>query len=129
MINSVTLTGRLTREVEVRFTQNGTAVASGSLAVNRRFKQEGQPEADFFNIVVWGKQAEVLADHTTKGSLIGVEGRLQTRNYENAEGNRIYVTEVVVENFAFLETKKEDAAPAPQSKPQYKNGGKSYQKR
>lgn len=126
MINSVSLTGRLTRDVEVRVSGNGTHIATGSLAVNRRFQAEGQPEADFINIVVFGKQAEVLADHTGKGSLIGIQGRIQTRTYESEEKGRVYVSEVVVENFSFLESKKEEAPAAP-AKPAYNK--KPYNKR
>ena len=107
MINNVTIVGRLTKEIDLRFTQNGKAVASGTLAVNRPFKNaNGETEADFINIVIWGKQAENTANYTNKGSLIGVTGRIQTRNYENNEGKRVYVTEVVAESVQFLDTKK-----------------------
>lgn len=109
MINNVTLVGRLTKEVDLRFTQNGKAVASGTLAVNRPFKNaNGETEADFINIVIWGKPAENTANYTNKGSLIGVTGRIQTRNYENNEGKRVYVTEVVAESVQFLDTKKKE---------------------
>lgn len=128
MINNVVLTGRLTKEVELRYTPNGAAVANFTLAVNRRFKSEGQPEADFINCVIWNKSAEILAEHTSKGSQIGVEGNIQTRVYENNDGNRVYVTEVYATNFTFLENKKEEDQPSkpPQKGSSYKKG---YQKR
>jgi single-strand DNA-binding protein len=126
MINNVTLTGRMTKDAELRFTANGTPVASLTLAVNKRFKREDGPEADFINCVVWGKQAEVLADHTGKGSLIGVTGRIETRSYENSDGKKVYVTEVNVENFSFLESKREEEAPPAPAKKPYQS---KYQKR
>lgn len=107
MINNVTLTGRLTRAVDLRYTSNGTAFASFTLAVDRAFKnQNGEKETDFINCVMWRKPAENLANYTKKGSLIGVEGRIQTRNYENEQGQRVYVTEVLAERFTFLESLK-----------------------
>ncbi|TPR43184.1 single-stranded DNA-binding protein [Apilactobacillus micheneri] len=109
MINRTTLTGRLTNDIELRYTQSGTAVGSFTLAVNRPFtNRDGEHEADFINCVIWRKSAENLANFTHKGSLIGVDGRLQTRNYENQQGQRVYVTEVVVENFALLEPRSEN---------------------
>jgi single-strand DNA-binding protein len=106
MINNVTLVGRLTKDVELRFTPAGKGVASGTLAVNRNFKNaNGEQEADFINIVIWGKPAENTANFTKKGSLIGVTGRIQTRNYEGQDGKRVYVTEVVAEQVTFLEPK------------------------
>ena len=108
MINRVVLIGRLTRDIELRYTQGGTAVGSFTIAVNRQFtNQQGEREADFINAVIWRKAAENLANFTHKGSLIGIEGRLQTRNYENQQGNRVYVTEVVVENFSLLESRND----------------------
>jgi len=104
MINRVVLTGRLTRDVELRYTQGGAAVATFTLAVDRRFtNQQGEREADFVSCVIWRKSAENFANYMHKGSLCGIEGRIQTRNYENQQGQRVYVTEVVVENFSFLE--------------------------
>lgn len=105
MINRVVLVGRLTRDPELRYTPAGVAVANFSLAVNRPFtNQQGEREADFINIVVWRKQAENCANYLRKGRLAGVEGRLQTRHYDNAEGKRVYVTEVVADNVQFLES-------------------------
>lgn len=107
MINNVTLVGRLTRDVDLRYTQNGKAVASFGLAVNRPFKNaNGEYEADFINCQAWGKTAENLANYMKKGNQVGVVGRIQTRNYENNEGKRVYVTEVVAEQVVFLESRK-----------------------
>lgn len=116
MINNVVLTGRLTKDLDLKFTSNGKAVASFQLAVNRSFKNaQGETEADYISCQIWGKTAENLANFTRKGSLIGVQGRIQTRNYENQQGERVYVTEVVVENFTFLESRNQSAAPTGQS--------------
>lgn len=119
MINRAVLTGRLTRDVELRYTQSGMAVASFTLAVDRRFtNQDNEREADFINCVIWRKAAEAFANYTHKGSLVGLEGRIQTRNYENQEGTRVYVTEVVVENFSFLEPKGTITSDSQSSAPQ-----------
>lgn len=107
MINNVVVVGRLTRAVDLRYTSNGTAYASFTLATDRDFKnQNGEKETDFINCVMWRKPAENLANYTKKGSLIGVEGRIQTRNYDNQQGQRVYVTEVLAERFHFLESVK-----------------------
>lgn len=107
MINNVVVVGRLTRAVDLRYTSNGTAYASFTLATDRDFKnQNGEKETDFINCVMWRKPAENLANYTKKGSLIGVSGRIQTRNYENEQGKRVYVTEVLAERFHFLESSK-----------------------
>lgn len=104
MINRVVLVGRLTRDPELRYTPNGVAVTSFTLAVNRTFtNQQGEREADFINCIVWRKQAENVANYLRKGSLAGVEGRIQTRSYDNNEGRRVYVTEVVCDSVQFLE--------------------------
>ena len=106
MINRVVLVGRLTRDPELRKTANGTSVCSYALAVNRsRQAQPGQPDTDFINCVTWNRQAETMAQYLHKGSLIGVEGRIQTRNYDNQQGQRVYVTEVVTDSVQFLESK------------------------
>lgn len=108
MINRVVLIGRLTRDLELKHTSNDVAVASFTLAVNRQFtNSQGEREADFINCVIWRKAAENFANFTKKGSLVGIDGRLQTRNYENQQGNRVYVTEVVVDNFSLLESRSE----------------------
>lgn len=110
MINNVVLAGRLTRDPELKYTANGQAVATFSLAVNRNFtNQNGEREADFINCVIWRKPAETLANYAHKGTLLGVTGRIQTRNYENQQGQRVYVTEVVAENFYLLEKKSSES--------------------
>ena len=110
-MNKVVLMGRLTRDPEVRYTQgNNTAVCSFSLAVNRRFKQEGQPDADFINVVAWAKTAEFVSKYFTKGQQVAVVGRIQTRNYDDKDGKKIFVTEVVAEEVYFADSKKEQSA-------------------
>lgn len=105
-MNKVVLIGRLTRDPELRYTSSNIPSATFSLAVNRPFQnQNGVREADFLNIVMWRKQAETAKKYLTKGSLISIEGRIQTRNYDGADGKKVYVTEVVADNFEFLETK------------------------
>lgn len=109
MLNSVVLVGRLTKDPELRYTPSNQAVATFSLAVNRRFKnQNGKREADFINCVIWRQQAENLANWGKKGNLIGITGSIQTRNYENQQGQRVYVTEVVAEKFQLLEFNKQN---------------------
>ena len=109
MINRVILTGRLTKDPELKYTSSGAAVGTFSLAVNRQFTNaNGDREADFINCVIWRKSAENFANFTHKGSLVGIDGRLQTRNYENQQGQRVYVTEVVVDNFSLLEKRVSD---------------------
>ncbi|EKR9302812.1 single-stranded DNA-binding protein [Enterococcus faecalis] len=107
MINNVTLVGRLTKDPDLRYTSSGSGVATFTLAVNRSFtNQNGDREADFINCVIWRKPAETMANYARKGTLLGVVGRIQTRNYENQQGQRVYVTEVVCESFQLLESKK-----------------------
>ena len=104
MINNVVLVGRMTRDAELRYTPSNVAVATFSLAVNRNFKgANGERETDFINCVIWRQQAENLANWAKKGALIGITGRIQTRNYENQQGQRVYVTEVNVSNFDNLQ--------------------------
>ena len=108
MINRVVLVGRLTRDPELRYTAGGAAVASFTVAVNRQFTNtQGEREADFINCVIWRKAAENFSNFTNKGSLVGIDGRLQTRSYENQQGTRVYVTEVIVDNFSLLESRSE----------------------
>lgn len=108
MINRSVLVGRLTRDPELRYTNGGAAVATFTIAVNRQFtNQNGEREADFISCVIWRKAAENLTNFTHKGSLIGIDGHIQTRNYENQHGTRIYVTKVVVDNFSLLESRAE----------------------
>jgi single-strand DNA-binding protein len=106
MINTVTLVGRLTRDVELRVSQSNVTVATFTLAVNRQFKNSnGEREADFINCVAFKKTAEILNQYAGKGSQIGVTGSIQTRNYENKDGQRVYVTEVIANNIALLDSK------------------------
>ena len=105
-MNKVTLIGRLTKDPELRYTSSNIPSATFTLAVNRQFtNQNGVREADFINIVIWRKQAETAKKYLAKGSLIAIDGRIQTRNYDGADGKKVYVTEVVADNFEFLESK------------------------
>ncbi|EAD6871225.1 TPA: single-stranded DNA-binding protein [Listeria monocytogenes] len=107
MMNRVVLVGRLTKDPDLRYTPAGAAVATFTLAVNRPFKNaQGEQEADFINCVVWRKPAENVANFLKKGSMAGVDGRVQTRNYEDNDGKRVYVTEIVAESVQFLEPKQ-----------------------
>lgn len=105
MINRVVLVGRLTKDPELRYTSNNIAVATFTLAVNRAFSRDNQQEADFLNCVVWRAQAENVSKYLSKGSLAGVDGRIQTRNYEAQDGTRRYVTEIVCDSVRFLESR------------------------
>lgn len=106
MLNRTVLVGRLTKDPELRSTSNGVNVGTFTLAVNRIFTNaQGEREADFINVVVFKKQAENVKNYLSKGSLAGVDGRLQTRNYENKDGQRVFVTEVVADSVQFLEPK------------------------
>ena len=108
MINNVTLVGRLTKDVELKYTPSSVANVSFTLAVNRTFKNaNGEREADFINCVIWRQSAENFANWAKKGALIGITGRIQTRNYENQQGQRVYVTEVIAENFQMLESRNQ----------------------
>ena len=109
-MNKVILLGRLTKEPDVKYTQseNMLAIARYTLAVDRRFKKEGQPSADFINCVAFGKSAEFAEKYMTKGRLFGVIGRIQTRNYENDKKEKVYVTEIVVDEQYFADSKKDD---------------------
>lgn len=106
MLNRVVIVGRLTRDPDLRYTPSGLPVANFTVAANRPFKnQQGEQEADFINCVIWRKPAESLATYMKKGGLVGVEGRIQTRSYENQEGKMVYVTEVLAETVQFLESR------------------------
>ncbi len=138
MINNTTLVGRLTKNPELRYTGSGIAVVSFTLAVERNYTNaQGERETDFINCVAWRGTAETLANFSVKGSLIGVTGNIQTRNYQNNEGRTVYVTEVVVDNFQMLEPKSVTdnrraqsggGQPQPQQQQQQGNnyGGNSY---
>jgi single-strand DNA-binding protein len=118
MINQVTLVGRLTRDPELRVTTDGTPVSHVTLAVNRHFRnQNGEVDADFVQCTLWKKAAENTAQYCRKGALVGITGRLQTRQYDNKEGKRVYVTEVVTETIRFL-SKPTQVQAQVQGKPQ-----------
>lgn len=108
MINRVVLVGRLTRDPELRYTAGGAAVASFTVAVNRQFtNSNGDREADFIGCTIWRKAAENFVNFTKKGSLVGIDGRIQTSSYDNQQGQRVYRTDVIVENFSLLESRAE----------------------
>lgn len=132
MINRTVLIGRLTRDPELRYTSGGAAVATFTLAVNRQFTNaQGTREADFITCVIWRKAAENFANFTHKGSLVGIEGRIQTRSYDNQQGQKVYVTEVVVDNFSLLEPKGTHSGTSAQPQNHQTAGnsdqGKAYQ--
>ncbi|PLR76187.1 single-stranded DNA-binding protein [Bacillus sp. V3-13] len=109
MINQVTLVGRLTKDPELRYTPEGTPVTNVILAVNRNYRnQQGEIGADFVACTLWKKVAENTAQYCRKGSVVGITGRIQTRNYENQDGKKVYVTEVVAEGVRFLSAKPAD---------------------
>lgn len=114
MINSIVLVGRTTKAIELKQNKNGTNYVQFTLAVNRPFKDEqGGQQADFIQCVAWNKTAETIAKYVPKGMMIGVEGRLQVRSYDNEAGVRQYISEVLVNKFTFLEFKKSSALPEP----------------
>lgn len=108
MLNNVTLIGRLTKDVELRYTQTGVAVARFTVAVNRAFSnQQGEKDADFISCVAWRKTAENLANFMSKGSQIGIVGRIQTGSFDDKDGKRVYTTEVVANEISFLDAKQQ----------------------
>ena len=112
-MNKVFLIGRLTRDPELRYTGNNTPVTTFSLAVNRPFtNQNGEREADFLNCVVWRRQAENVKNYLSQGSQVAVEGRIQTRNYDDQNGVKRYVTEVIVDNVEFIGSKRDNQTQA-----------------
>lgn len=124
MINRVVLVGRMTRDPELRRTQ-GDAVTSFTLAVNRNYtSRDGQQQADFINCVVWRKPAENVERYCSKGSLVGVEGRIQTRSYDNSQGQKVYVVEVICDSVQFLETRA--ARERAQSQPQMQQNNDNF---
>lgn len=133
-MNRTVLVGRLTKNVELKYTPNGKAVGNFTLAVNRPFKnQQGEQEADFIRCQVWGKAAENLANFMGKGSQVGVDGRIQTRSYDGQDGKKVFVTEVVADSVQFLESKGsqqsgnagqlQQQAPPQQAQPNLQNQG------
>ena len=128
MINRIILVGRLTKDPTLRKTGSGASVTSFTVACDRRIKTEGQPTADFINCVCWNKVADNTAQFTHKGSLVGVEGRIQTRSYDDQSGRRVYVTEVVADSVQFLEPKGTNSAAAVNAyTPDYDAGNQGYQ--
>ncbi|MEQ2529162.1 single-stranded DNA-binding protein [Bacillaceae bacterium CLA-AA-H227] len=126
-MNRVVLVGRLTKDPELRYTPNGVPVATFTLAVNRTFSnQQGEREADFINCVIWRRPAENVANFLKKGSLAGVDGRIQTRNYEGQDGKRVYVTEVVAESVQFLEPKSSSNNSTNNSSGPFGNNNQGY---
>lgn len=111
-MNNVNLIGRLTKDNEVKMTNSGKSVVAFTLAVNRRVSKEAEQQADFINCVAWGKTAENMAIYTHKGSLVGVTGRISTRNYES-NGKKVYVTEVMVDELQYLEKKNSNQSNEP----------------
>lgn len=105
MINRVVLVGRLTKDPVLRKTGAGKSVVSFTTACDRKVKTDGQPTADFINCIAWNKVADLMAQYLHKGSLVGVEGRIQTRSYDDQTGKRVYITEVVADSVQFLESK------------------------
>ena len=122
-MNKVILMGRLTRDPEVRYTQgdNAMAIARYSLAVDRRFKRDGEPDADFINCVAFGKSGEFAEKYLKKGTKIAVVGRIQTGSYTNKDGQKVYTTDVVVEEQEFAESKNSGSSDNNQSAPANKN--------
>ncbi|WP_071393320.1 single-stranded DNA-binding protein [Bacillus tuaregi] len=109
MINQVTLVGRLTKDPELRITPDGIAVTNVTLALNRQFRnQQGEQGADFVQCTIWKKTAENTVHYCRKGSLIGITGRIQTRSYDNQEGRRVYITEVIADTVRFIGTKRSE---------------------
>lgn len=116
MLNRVILIGRLTRDPELRYTPNGTATTQFTLACDRPFSsQGGEREADFIPVVTWRQLAETCANYLRKGRLTAVEGRMQVRSYDNNEGKRVYVTEVIADNVRFLDRENNESRPQQQS--------------
>lgn len=108
-MNKVIIIGRTTRDIEFKTTQSGTSVVEFSVAVKRTFKNaNGEYESDFFNCVAYNKTAEKVSNYVKKGDLIAVDGKLQTRNYTDREGKKVYVTEIIAENVEFLQGKKQE---------------------
>ncbi len=107
-MNNVVLVGRLVRDPDVRYNPNGTGVARFTVACDRRFKREGQPEADFISCVAFGKTAEFMEKYFAKGRLIGLQGSIQTGSYTNKDGQKVYTTDVVVDNVEFVGSRGEN---------------------
>lgn len=129
MMNRVVMVGRLTRDPELRRTQSGKAVANFTLALNRSFGSQDEQQADYIPCVVWNKTAEAVEQYCSKGSLVGVDGKLQSRSYDNAQGQRVYVVEVRCDSVQFLNTRNKDSeSTSDNNYNSYQgNSGNSYQ--
>src|SRR5699024_2500238 len=128
MINRTVLAARLVRDTEIRYTSNGVAVSNFTLACNRPFKnQDGEQEADFIQCVAWRKQAENIANYMKKGSLVGIDGRIQTRSYEGQDGKMVYVTEVLAESIQFLESRNSSGNTNSSNQQSYQQNNQQYQ--
>lgn len=125
-MNTVQLIGRLTKAPELKYTQSGVATTSFTLAVNRNFtNQQGEREADFIMCTAWRKTAELVCQYLGKGSMVGINGRIQTRNYENQQGQRVYVTEVIVDELTFVELKNKQGNQNNYQQNQYQNNNQN----
>lgn len=124
-MNTVIMMGRLTKDPEVRYSQNqnNTAVASFSLAVDRKFKREGEPSADFFNCTAFNKTAEFVEKYFSKGKKILLTGSIQNDNYTNKDGQKVYATKIIVENVEFAESKNAEAPTGAQAEPKADSDG------
>ena len=111
-MNSVSFVGHLSKDVEVRYTQSGKAVAQFTIAVKRRFAKENGPLADFFPVVVWGNNAEPCGKYLQKGSLCAVKGAMQNRSYDDKDGNKRYITELIADEVEFLQSHKNSTSEA-----------------
>ena len=121
-MNSVSLVGRLTRDVEIRYTDGGASISRFGIAVDRRFKAEGRPTADFINCVAFGKTAEFVEKYFCKGQRIGLTGRIQTGSYTNKDGQKVYTTDVIAENVEFVESKGDQEEQNSRPEPADANG-------
>ena len=122
-MNQVSLVGRLTNDPELKYSPNGVAIVRFTLAVNRSFKQEGQPEADFVKCIAFKKTAENLVNFQKKGSLIGVEGSIQTGSYEGKDGNKVFTTDILANRVEFLSNKKEVNKQSTYNSERYETSG------
>lgn len=125
-MNNVTLIGRLVKDPEITYTTNKIAVCRFTIAVDRRFKSDNQPTADFIPVVAWRKTAEFVAKYFSKGNRIALTGQIQTRSWDDTAGNKHYVTEVVADNVEFCESKKSDEPHKSAPEPGYYDGDNEY---
>lgn len=122
-MNKTFLIGRLTKAPELRYTESNKAIANFTVAIDRQYtNSQGEKETDFINIVTFQKQAENVKKYVTKGSQVAIDGRIQTRNYEDKDGKRVYVTEVIADRMQFLDTKKEEKSPVNEVESPVKSG-------